>query len=423
MEYAFDDGLSFSETIAFDHPLPQPGSQEWGAFSALAEALHLAAGVSYYKLFAPNTLVLPHAVSPELMALVRSLYTEGLAEFRYRNRLSISPKLTFRVADPRSLDFGPTVLRLPRRSAVLIGGGKDSLVSVEILRSASEPMVLFAVNPKNAIASTIAASGLSSARATRRLDPKLPDLNAKGALNGHVPVTAIVSLIALIGAFTEGYDTVVVSSERSSNEGNVINNGISINHQHSKSVQFEDCLSLFLRNAVSPSLTYISLLRSLSELHISHLFARCNRYDSTFSSCNKQFKQEGASATRWCGHCPKCRFTFLTLATTVEPSRLIRIFGDNLLADGRQTQAFAELAGLVHHKPWECVGELSESAAALLKLSTMPDWRDAAVVASLRPTLISRYPNWLELWRDALIPELPIRLPNRFKAALDGYLV
>jgi hypothetical protein len=305
----------------------------------------------------------------------------------------------------------------------LIGGGKDSLVSVEVLRKSGEPMVLFAVNPKKPILDCAAASGLPFVRVERHLDPLLFELNASGALNGHVPITAIVSFIAVAASFVEGFDAVILSNERSANQGNMFANGREINHQYSKTTAAERDISSMIAHHIHGSLDYFSLLRPLSEAHIATLMAREPRYDAAFTSCNRAFQLNPKTPpARWCGDCPKCRFSFLMLAAPMGRARIECAFGKNMLDDEAQLAGFEELVGLSGHKPWECVGEIAESAAALLKLAQDPQWHDVAIVSALAPRISTLMRDPDSVWRALMTPSKDHLLPARFEKMLHDYL-
>jgi UDP-N-acetyl-alpha-D-muramoyl-L-alanyl-L-glutamate epimerase len=422
LHYAFDDGPRFRETLDFGVALPPPGSPLRPGFEAALSALHIAAGISYYKAFIPPEMVIEgEPLSKPRRDFFQTLYENGLGEFSARNRVKAWERVNFPFAD--APEAQPPAAKLPRRSAVLIGGGKDSLVSLEALRAAGEPSVLMAVNPKRPILDCVAASGLPFIAVKRSLDENLFALNAAGALNGHIPVTAVVSLIAAAAAFVHGFDAVVLSNERSADEGNLVFEGRTVNHQYSKTLAFERLLAGYLREHVSPSLQYFSLLRPLSELYIARLFARIGRYDGVFTSCNRAFViRTHAEPARWCCDCPKCRFAFLILAAAMKPDRATAIFGKNLLDDPAHIPGYRELAGLAGHKPWECVGEIAESAAALLHLAGDPDWRAFAVVAELAPPLRARLSETSGVEAALLTPSREHMLPPRFERMLNDYL-
>lgn len=416
---------AFTERIVFQAPLPAQGSRLRAPFEAALELLHLVAGVSYYK------TSLPHRMRIESAALdagqrrfLQTLYVDGLGEFGVRNEIDVASRVNFLEATCADAPVRQaSKASLPRRSAVLIGGGKDSLVSVEALRKSGEPMVLFAVNPKKPILDCAAASGLPFIRVERHLDPLLFELNASGALNGHVPITAIVSFIAVAASFVEGFDAVILSNERSADQGNMVSNGREINHQYSKTTAAERDIASMIASHIHGGLDYFSLLRPLSEAHIAALMARETRYDSAFTSCNRAFQLNPKTPpARWCGDCPKCRFSFLMLAAPMGRARIECAFGKNMLDDETQLTGFEELVGLSGHKPWECVGEIAESGAALLKLGADPQWRDVAIIRALAPRIAGLMPDPDSVWRALMTPSKDHRLPARFEKMLHDYL-
>jgi hypothetical protein len=287
---------------------------------------------------------------------------------------------------------------------------------LEILRAAGLHPVPFSVNPNRVIVDVNAASGLAALAARRRLDPRLFELNAAGALNGHIPVTAINSLIAIATSVLHGLGPVVMSNERSASDPNLIWNGHEVNHQWSKGVEAEGLLRAAVTAHAGLTEPYFSLLRSLSELHIAKLFAGFTAYDDVVASCNAAFKLHDATA-RWCGHCPKCRFVFLAMAPFMPRERLVGIFGRDLLAEPEQVPGYLELLGIDSHKPFECVGEVEESLVAVGLLGEDPQWRDATVVAALRAAVPAE--AWAAASRaDVLAPGGPTWVPPAYAKAL-----
>ena len=386
LPYRFDAEAPMVERLELGIPAAPPGPDRRALARRLLAYLHGAAGVSYFKAKLPPVVDLSAAaLDAPASAFLHRLYQRGLGEFAYRNGLDLRRRFHFEAADGA---LSPIHATLPRRTLVPVGGGKDSLVTVEALRAAGDDVTLFAVNAKGPITATIRASGLPALTVTRRLDPRLFALNEAGAWNGHVPITAIVSLVALLAAALHGFDRVVMSNERSADAANLVADGIEVNHQWSKSWAFERALRAELARAISPDLDWFSLLRPLSELAIAQRFAAASRYDASFSSCNRNFHLQGPGPQgRWCRDCPKCRFVFLALAPFVARERLLAIFGGDLLDEPAQVEGFAELVGLQGHKPFECVGETTEAAAALNAIAAQAEWAGRAVVRALAPRL------------------------------------
>lgn len=416
--YRFHDGPRFAERIAFAFPGRALSAAEREILDRLFRLILLFAGVSYYKAFIPKTLRCEaFALDRDTADLLHRFYEHGLGEFAYRNGVSLNGHFTIRPASgsaPAAVDTA-----LPRRTCVPVGGGKDSIVTVECLRRAGEPLVLFALGDAEPIRATIAVAKLPCIRVVRRLDPLLFTLNAAGARNGHVPITGILSAIALAAAVLYGCDAVAMSNEHSANAPNLVADGVAVNHQYSKSLAFETDLAEYLARHISPSLAYFSFLRPLSEIEIARRFAHYPAYFGAFRSCNTAFRQEAAARGRhWCGNCPKCRFVFLALAPFVAKAELAAIFGGNLLDDARQTAGFAELCGLSRHKPFECVGEVAESAAAMARLARDPEWCGAAVVERLAFPASRQSDD--RTWQRLFAERHPHRLPARYLAMLDA---
>jgi hypothetical protein len=407
LHYAFDGGPSFEERIVF--PVRAISRPDSAALDRVFRLLLLACGVSYYKAFAPERMrCAAFPLDAATAAFFTDFYVKGLGEFAWRNGIDLASRLHIvtDAAEP------PPALRLdlPRRTCVPVGGGKDSIVTIECLKQAGEPLVLFALGNAAPIEAAIAQAGLPAIHVTRRLDPTLFALNDAGALNGHVPITGILSLIVVACAIISGFDTIVMSNEHSASAPNVAD----VNHQYSKSFEFEHSLSQLLEQHFGQGLRYFSLLRPLTEVAIARRFARHTGYFPMFRSCNTAFRQSpDRRGTNWCCDCPKCRFVFLALAPFVERQRLIATFGRDMLDDPAQIDGFAELCGLQRHKPFECVGEIEESATVMVHLAAMPDWRDAAAVRMLAPRLRGEF-------AALFTPRGPHLVPERYLAMLDA---
>ena len=386
LRYALDDRVEFVETLTFEPggPAGDPTAAPSGTgFDRALLHLHLAAGTSYFKTAAPPVVVLEGArLSPVEQAFHHHLYDEGLREFAVANGLPVPRPVTVTDDGTGDLPVPPPAGVLRPGLVVPVGGGKDSMVLVEAVRRLAPR--LFAVNPHPLVVELAAEAGLELLGVRRRLDPGLAALHRAGARNGHVPITAIVSLIAAAGAFVNGYDTVAMAVERSASEETVVVDGVPVNHQYSKSRELEVLLADLLATTVSPDLTYGSALRPYSELAIARAFAGLGRYHGTFCSCNTAFRQDAPAGARWCGDCPKCRFVGLMLAPFLGRAALTAVIGTDLFADPSQVAGFAALMSDAD-KPFECVGERRESAAALVLLAAGDEWRDAPVVAALAP--------------------------------------
>ena len=396
LRYALDDAIEFAEEL--DLPVAAPLSEaDRARVDGLLSLLHWVAGVSYYKAAAPPAVRCESgAPGPAAAALLEALYSEGLGEFAFVNALPALPRPRFASSPGAPATHAPepagSAGSAPTRVLVPVGGGKDSVVALEIVRRAGAQVTLFSVGDAAPIMRTVKAAGLAHLVARRRIDPELLALNRAGALNGHVPVTAIVSCVALLTAALHGLHAVAMANERSASQGNVRWDGIDVNHQFSKSLRAEGLLRAAVAEAGGPAL--FSVLRPASELAIARAFARLDAYHGAFTSCNASFRLDPElRAASWCCDCPKCRFVYLVLAPFCDPAHLRAVFGKDLLDDERQFEGFALLTATGGSKPFECVGEEEESLAAIRLLAADERWREHAVVrrlvADVLPTFAS----------------------------------
>jgi hypothetical protein len=379
--YAFDDGPELVERIRMPGAPFALDPARAAAVRRALPLLHLIAGVSYYKAAVPPEIRIEgEPIDADTARLLTTVFENGLGEFAYRNGLRLRGRIVFQAASPALPEAG--AVGLSGGALVAIGGGKDSLVSIEALRTAGVPQTLCWVGNSPLIAACAERTGLPTLNIGRQLAPELFEYNKLGAWNGHIPVTAVNSAILALAALLHGHGQVVFSNERSASYGSLIPGSGEVNHQWSKGWDFERAFAAHLRRHVAADLDYYSLLRPFSELAVARLFARSDRYDGHFSSCNRNFHILGEKpAQRWCGACPKCQFVFLALAPFLPKPRLVRIFGRNLLDEADQAAGFDALLEYRDHKPFECVGEGRESRAAMAALARSPSWREDALVA------------------------------------------
>jgi hypothetical protein len=390
LAYRFDDGPELVERITFaDAPWPSAPTLQT-AFRRALKLLHGIAGVSYYKAGLSPAISLPKDDPGGLAEFLAGLYVHGLAEFGYVNGLDVAARVHISSAGPAlptPAELQPLVL--PDRALVAMGGGKDSLVGLDMLRESGLEVRPACVGDSELIRDTVRVSGLPLLQVRRELAPELAEMNRAGAWNGHVPVTAINSAILLCAALLYGYRYVVFANERSADEATLKTaDGHEVNHQYSKSSAFESSFRAIIGGTVGSGIEYFSVLRPFSELGIVQRFSRMAAFHPVFSSCNRNFHLDGPRVSgRWCRDCPKCRFAALSLALFLSPGEVTAIQGGNLLDDPSQEAGFRALCGLGRDKPFECVGEAGESRAALRALGRKPSWRNHAVVRALQQEL------------------------------------
>jgi len=434
--YVFDDGPELIERIVYPDAPPVPDESR-AAFEAALDVLHLVAGVSYYKAGVPAAIdVESTTLDAAEASFYESLYLNGLGEFAYQNKLNLRGRVRFPARHPgegrdpifsrAATNLGPGLRRddggSRRRTLVPIGGGKDSLVSVEWLKAASEPATAVWVGNSPLIEACAARTGLPTLNIRRELSPVLFEYNKLGAYNGHIPVTAINSAILVVAAVLYGFDAIAFSNERSASSATLEYNGQPVNHQWSKGWTFERGFHDLLQTRVAADLDYFSLLRPLSELAVAQRFARTTRYDDVFSSCNRNFRILGPKpADRWCGQCPKCHFVFLALAPFMPKPRLLAIFGRNLLDDIALAPAFDALMEYRDHKPFECVGEGIESRAAMAALASRAEWQEDAIVARFADEIAPQLDTETLALAPLLEPQGEHLIPPRLAAFLDAH--
>jgi UDP-N-acetyl-alpha-D-muramoyl-L-alanyl-L-glutamate epimerase len=380
--YALDD-LGFEERISVGAPTHDAGA----ALHEAARIVHLLAGVSYYKAGAPATIDLGDVgLRPGERALMHDYYLHGLGEFAYRNAIELDVTI---VGGREICDANPyePIAGCP---LVPFGGGKDSLVTVESIRRTTESPSLFIVNHRGSRFETIegaaAATGLPIVRAERQLDPKVLRSDELGYLNGHVPVTGIISSIAVLAAVAHGHDAVVMSNERSASSGNVDVDGRIVNHQWSKGIDFENGFRRLLASSFVNPPEYFSLLRPWTELAIARAFAGLPEYHLVFHSCNRAMHAERERRlSTWCGRCDKCCFVDLILSPFLSADELGGVFqGREPLTSPDLLEQFRTLLGLTDDfKPFECVGEVDECRTAAVLASDRRDRRGSVVLGAL----------------------------------------
>ena len=400
------DGRPFEERVTFppasstgpaSPTSPTGPASRWGrpAVAAAARLVFLLAGVSAYKTAAPPVIDTGQtALTRRERAFLRDFYVGGLGEFAYRNGIDLSGlRIEGRDAPeapgttgPAVRDPGPEPPAAGRpRALVPFGGGIDSIVTVEMVRHRAD-VALFVVSLPGdrfaAIERPAAVTGLPVVRADREIDTQLLRSRELGFLNGHVPVTGIISAIAVMAAALEGRDAVVMSNEWSASVPTVQAGDQVVNHQYSKSAAFEAAFRGVLAEtsarlpagAAMPG--YFSALRPRTELWIAERFAQLKPYHGTFRSCNRAFHIDKTQRLdHWCGQCDKCCFIDLILAPFVPAGDLGAIFGGREpLADRSLAGRFRALLGDADlSKPFECVGEVNECRAALLLADARDD--------------------------------------------------
>lgn len=357
-KYIFKPGFSIQRKKSFSPILPSIRDDE--KFRQLVFNIGMIELISYWKLScAPLVVIKPYQLSGSQVKFWLKTYFNGLGEFFYTNgivtEIDEMMKISSEGASSEILHFD-----LKEKVLVPIGGGKDSIVTLELLRKRFD-IRPFILNPRGATLDTVftAKYGRNDiAEIKRTLDPLLLQLNGQGFLNGHTPFSAMLAFYTLFISALYNIKHIALSNESSANEPTIP--GTSINHQYSKSYEFEKDFREYVYTFISPDFNYFSFLRPLNELQIASVFAKQVKYYPVFKSCNA-----GSKTDIWCCNCPKCLFAYIILSPFIPQNELVHIFGENLYEKPSLIGYFKELTGLSDVKPFECVGTLEDVNVAI----------------------------------------------------------
>jgi len=344
----------------------------------LAFNLGMVELISYWKAACPKKIIVkPFNLNKEQVEWWKKLYFNGLGEFFFTNGIETTQTDFVEIISEGEVDFQQLSISLTDKVIVPVGGGKDSVVTLEILKENFEliPLIL---NPRKATTDTVEVAGLEKDgffKIQRTIDPLLLKLNESGFLNGHTPFSALLAFATLFASAMTGAHHIALSNESSANEPTDSNSGV--NHQYSKSYEFEKDFRQYVRKYISPNINYFSFLRPLSELQIARIFSGFKKYHSVFRSCNV-----GSKTDSWCVKCSKCLFTAIILSPFLERQEIINIFGKDILDDDTLQPVFNELTGTTPVKPFECVGTVDEVNAAIIQTINISD---------KLPSLLSKY--------------------------------
>ncbi len=359
------DKFNFSEKISF--PPAKSAQIPADLLKSILDNFMIILGISYWKAYCPRKIIIPNNFLTEEQAEFWNIaYTRGLGEFFYKNKIDFRGLINFPYNE--KVKVKPIRLSRKNRSLLGIGGGKDSIVAAEMLREQDKEFGLVTSGFPIQI-EIVELIGRDVINTYREIDPKLLELNKeKSVYNGHIPISVYYAFLLLLMAALFDYRNIVVGNEKSADFGNVKYLGEMINHQWSKSEEFEKLFNEYVEKFITPDIAYFSPLRKMGELEVVEKFVKYSKYFRVFSSCNRNFKIKPLNLTqghRWCGECPKCLFIFICLAAFLPKKEVLKIFGKNLLEDKNLLSLFQELIGIRDFKPFECVGTPEEVKEAL----------------------------------------------------------
>ncbi len=357
---------------------------------------------SYWKsTCSPKIIIEARSLNSEQINWWKKVLFKGMAQFFYENKVKINKNFVTIIAK-RGKISNPFLGSLnPKNYLVALGGGKDSLVTLEFLRKRPFNIYPFVLNPGTILRRILKKVRIKKAiLAQRTIDPKLLNLNKNGFLNGHTPFSAYLAFLATLIGVIFDIKYLVFSNEKSAEEPNVIYQGTKINHQWSKTMEFEKMFRQYSKNYLARDIEYFSLIRDLSELELAKLFAKMPKYHSVFVSCNQPYKVKRREK-RWCCKCAKCLSTYILLSPFLNPKTLKSIFGQDLLEKRTLKKLLHKLVYEKGIKPFECVGTFQELRIALYLTLKKYEHKNKTL------------PPLLTYFKKYIVPKYPILTKNK----------
>lgn len=324
--------------------------------------------ISYWKCTcSPKVIIKCGKLDEEQVDFWKKIYFYGLGEMFYRNGIKTDIEGFMEIV---CLDNSKTFIYEEIKDdlegyIIPIGGGKDSIVTLETIGINKQRDYCLIINPKYTTLKCAEIAGIEESNIIevyRTIDKNIIELNSKGFLNGHTPFSAMLAFMSYFIAYMTGRKYIALSNENSANESNV--KGEKINHQYSKSFEFECDFEKYSNKYLKANVKYFSFLRPINELQIAKILSRKEKYHNVFKSCNIGSKNK---EWNWCCNCAKCLFSYTILSPYLYKEKLINIFGEDMFENKDLLQIFIELIGEGETKPFDCVGTFEEVNFAVSK--------------------------------------------------------
>jgi hypothetical protein len=413
---------AFSESLTFPAPLKNTPEQ-----MRSLRALHLALGVSYYKIFVPPAVTHPYAMDGAEADFWNTVWRHGLGQFLYDNELAADRLAQFTAQDGQ--EFDGTADSGEVKGALLgIGGGKDSVVAGELLKTLNVPLDGFVMATGEALgqAGDVAkVMGVPLQAVGRQLDTRLSEVGkAPDAYHGHVPISLIFALVGTALAVARGSAYVVVANEASASIPQLKHNGQTINHQWSKSLDAERAIQQYIQHRIDTRITYFSAIRQLTSVGVAKLFARLPRYFEVFTSDNTVFRIDPARrpSGRWSLESPKSLSSYVLLAPWMSDADVARTFTISFLSETSLKPLFLEMTGVEGHPPLDCVGTPEELTLSINMLARDGRYNDTALMQLAHERGIIHEADWGKLLQRLLQLQTDEVLPAELRGSITDYL-
>lgn len=410
-------------------------------FKELVFNIGLVESISYYKILPVENFIVVGELNNFQKQWWEKLFFNGLGEYRYLNNLLSIDEIDFlniisnqkidgyddlniQEKENKNTDKEKSLnkyLNIEKQGFLIpVGGGKDSVVTLELLKKFKNENTIFAIDFKGARKETVKVAGYKEkevVKIIREFDSKLSLRNEQGFFNGHIPFSAVLAFLSLFIAYILNKKYIPLSNESSANEATVIN--LNINHQYSKSIEFECDFREYV-NFLGLDIEYFSILRPLTEVGIAKIFVREEKYFKAFNSCNVGSKGDN---WYWCTNCSKCLFAYIILSPFLYKDKLVEIFGIDIFENEILLEDMYKLIGRRDSKPFECVGTKAE---VKFSLNNLMEKLDVLNNNKKLPILLEKYKEiYLEKQnrQKSKLEEKEIELKEKLNENHNLYLV
>jgi len=380
-------------------------------------ALHLALGISYYKSSMPSTIEHSYQMDDIEARFWNEVFINGLGEFLYVNQIPVDRLAKFKPQAGRQIEYEASEVSFDKGSLLGVGGGKDSIVARELLRELNLSCSGFVLASQDAVGVTIQVSsvmGIDLLIVKRYLDQNLISFQQlDGNYKGHVPVSLFFALCGSLLASIYGFSHVILADEASSSIPRINWQGRMINHQWSKSLEFELKFKQYVHSFITDSIDYFSIIRQLSSVAVAKLFASYPNYFTAFTSDNFVFRIDASKrpSGRWSLESPKTLSSFILLAPWMSVEEVLNIFEQNLFDFAELETMFLSLFAIGSPQPLDCVGTVDELQVSLNLIYQQSKFIDSPLMQlAIRHNLIdgrdykSLLKDLLELSEESAIP-------------------